>query len=261
MKNTHYLLLASILLLNACKKDTATFDYSKIKIKQSVTQHNSVYDTIRYTYTGEDVQTVTNYSNDPTFFYTFNYTKNGSKYDYSTFYGTTPTHQGFYNINAQGLFDTSSITNIITTNINNRDRYYYNSDGYNVRAISNYNTYENDVKKYYNSEGDYSYWIYDFSNFITPSNSYRDSVVFEYYTDENHVAFEYALQDRFGKRNKHLVKKRSSYNSVTGTLKSTYEYEYVLDSKGLVKNRIWRIYNQPGNVLTDTRITDYQYYE
>ncbi|MCC6517018.1 MAG: hypothetical protein IT275_11755 [Chitinophagales bacterium] len=263
MKKSTLILAVLISIFSvSCKKDKLSIDYSKIKVKQIATNNNgSSMDTIRFFYTNDNVKTVTNYSANPTFLYTWNYIKNGNKYDVSSIYGTVNTHEGFYNINSQGFIDTSRFTNIVTSAFNNRDKYYYNSDGYNTRSITNYNTYENDVTKYYTVEGDFKYWIYDFKHFTTPASSYIDSIAFDYYNDENHVAFEYSLQDKFGKLNKHLVKKRYNYDRTTGILKRTIEYQYELDSKGLVTRRISSYYNQPGNILSSTVDSRYTYYE
>lgn len=264
MKNNSKLLSITtlfliIILMISCKNSGVSTDYSRIRVKQVITTYDSYIDTMYYYYSGENVQTVNHYSYDPATKYTYNYTKNGSKYDFSSIYGTTPTHEGFLNLNAQGLIDTSRVTNIITTAFNNRNKSYYNSSGYQTRDISNYNTYENDIKKYYTAEGDFSYWIYDLTNFSVPANSYQDSVTFEYYSNELHVPYEFTLQAKYGKLNKHLVKKRYNYDKNTAVLKSTVEYQYELDSRGLVTKRTTKRYNQPGNVLTSTTIAEYTY--
>ncbi|MCO5229556.1 MAG: hypothetical protein M9958_00230 [Chitinophagales bacterium] len=253
--------ILSTLTLNSCSKDKQKNDEKTIKLKQVVTTFDgSSFDTLKYIYTGDDVKTISSYSNSPTI-YTWIYTKNENKYDMSIYNGTTLTHNGFYEINAQGYLDSLIIINLATSTINNRDKYYYNSNGYNVRSISNHITYINDIYKYYNSDGDFTYWIYNFEDNRVPANPFIDSITFEYYPNELKVPIDYALQDKFGKNNKHLVKKRNNYDRATATLKKTYEYIYEFDSKGLVTKRFLKIFSQPGNILISSEQDEYSYYE
>lgn len=256
------LYLFCMLFISSCSKDKSTaIDYSKIKIKQAITFNGSYYDTLNYSYSGDNVSTIRIYSNDPTMSYTSNYIKNGNRYDLILIYGTVLTYQGIYILNSQGYVDSSKISNVITSVTNNIDKHYYNNNGYSIRDVYEYNAFQNDYTNYYNSDGDNTYWINKYESFTNPANSFVDSVTFEYYSDELLVPFEYALQGKFGKSNKHLKKNRIHYDRATGTLKKTYEYFYELDAKGLVTRRQMKIFLQPGNVLTSVEDAHYTYYE
>lgn len=248
----------------SCKKEEGTsIDYSTFRIKQAIHHLDGTIDTTIYTYSGDNVETRTVYSTSPSTVYIRNFTKSGSQYQVDFYTNATHSHSGFYNINSAGFLDTSRLTNLSSMLFNNRDKYYYDADGRNTRSISNYNTYENDSKRYYNSNDDYMYWIYDVYRFDNPLLSRKDSVVFEYYLDKPlHVPFKAALESTLGKPNKHLIKKRLYYDLLnSNVLRQTYEYDYLTDENGLVTREIWRIYTQPGNVLTRTDTTFFTYYE
>lgn len=251
------------LLFSACKKEKTTFDYTTIKIKQAIRYSNGNTDTTNYIYTGENVETRTIYSYNPSTVYRRVFTKSGNQFLAEYYTNSSNTHSGFYRINADGLFDTARFTNLNTLLFNNRDRYYNDSEKRNIRSISNYNTYINDYLKYYNSEDDYTYWIATVNRLDFPLLSTKDSIVFEYYLDKpQNVLFSFALEKYFGKPTKHLVKKRLCYDMLNSmTLRRTFEYEYELDSDGLVTQQIWKAYNQPGNVLTSSDTTKYFYYK
>ncbi|HNF49589.1 MAG TPA: hypothetical protein PLF48_09425 [Chitinophagales bacterium] len=259
------LCIVFIMMTISCKKEdnsgNTPVDYSKFRIKQQI--HDGTLqaysDTTTYYYSGDDIQTRQNRSNNPTYFYTTNYVKVGSQYNYSTIYGLNNTHEGFLKVNAMGYIDTSRVTVISSGAYNNRSKYYYNAAGYPIREINNYNTYESDIKRYYNSSNDYSYQIYDFTHFTNPALSYKDSSVYEFYTDKDFLV-NYDIVLPYGMHTAHLLKKKSNYRLTSGgALVSTREYFYELDAIGLVKKLIVNVYNQPGNVLYSSDTTTYSY--
>lgn len=96
------LYLFCVLLISSCSKDKSTsIDYSKIKIKQSITFNGLYYDTLNYSYSGDNVSTIITYSDNPSMSYTYNYIKNGDRYDIDFLFGTTLTYHGFYILNSQ----------------------------------------------------------------------------------------------------------------------------------------------------------------
>ena len=145
---------------------------------------------------------------------------------------------------------------------NSRQKSYFDANGFSIRDISDYNSYINDYKKFYNAAGDNLYWIYDLYYPATPADNRRDSIVFEYDLNKPlHVLFEFAIQERYGKPNKHLVTKRLYYNTLAANvLTRTSEYQYEVDINGLVTKRISTSYTQPGNVATSSDTTYYNYY-
>jgi len=264
MKKLQLLILGSVFAMAiSCKKENPSKDYSNVKLKTAITLHTAGNDTIKYFYNGDDIKAVSNNGSSPNYFYTTNYTKTVSGFNIGTIYGTTPTHEGFYTLNAQGYADTARLTNIITSSFNNRDKYYYDATGYLTRSITNYNTYINNIKFNYNSDKNYSYWIYDVTRPLNPSLSTKDSVVFEYYSDKLfHVSLSNVLYKIFGKPEKNLVKKRTYYDlNKSANIHRTTEYEYVLDTDGLVTQSLTKYLNQPGNVLTRADTVVYTYYK
>lgn len=246
----------------ACKKETndTTIVDSKIKVKQAIV-HDGIVDTITYIYNGENVEEHS-FNGLNLLRYVRKYTKNGNRFNEEYFTGTTKTHEGFSSLNAQGFIDTSRITYIPTMTLNNTSKRYYDANGYVTRDITNYNSYINDYKKFYTAEGNNSYWIFDRIYPASPASNTRDSIVFEFdFSKLLLVPFEYALQERYGKPNKHLVTKRLTYNTLDGNvLKQTREYQNEVDANGLVIKRITTIYNQPGNVVQLIDTTYYSYY-
>ncbi len=263
MKSSKLILVIAITMtLFACKKESnkTTIDYSKVKIKQTIVRHG-VVDTITYIYNGENVEEYSVNGGSLTR-YLRKYIKNGSQFDLEFYSGTTKTHEGFSMLNAQGFIDTSRLTYIPTMSLNYRTKSYFDANGFAIRDITDYNSYINDYKKFYNAAGDNLYWIYDLTYPALPANNKRDSVVFEYDLSKPlHVPFEYALQEKYGKLNQHLVTKRLYYNTLAGNvLRLTYNYQYDIDANGLVTKRIQTIYTQPGNVLSQSDTTFYSYY-
>ena len=251
-----------ILSAIACKKENVSnnIDYSKYKIKQAI-RHRGTIDTTIYYYNGENTDEYSAYNNTTTK-YLRKYIKNGNQFDLEFYSNSVKTHEGISILNAQGFIDSSRLTYIPTMSFNNRSKSYFDANGFAIRDINDYNSYINDVKKFYTAAGDFKYWIYDLYYPATPADNQRDSIVFEYDLNKPlHVLFEFALQERNGKPNQHLVTKRLTYNTLAGNvLKSTREYKYEVDANGLVTKRINTSYTQPGNIATTSDTTYYSYY-
>ncbi|MCC6584894.1 MAG: hypothetical protein IT271_14410 [Chitinophagales bacterium] len=243
-----------------CKKENSlvTLNCKLSKVIHIVSGGST--DTTTYSYTGDDMSYTTKYSSDPTTINTYSYTKAGGQYTYEILKNGVLAYDGIARLNAQGKIDSTRVTYLATMLFNNRNRSYYDTDGKVLRAISNYNTYENDVKYYYTSDGNYAYWIYDFYDFRPVPAPSKDSVTFEYYLDKPKKAEKFGFERKFGNLEKNLVKKRYYYDLLnSGTLKKTYEYEYLTDANGLVTREIWTVKNQPGNIETRRDTTYYQY--
>jgi hypothetical protein len=257
------LLFIAILSVFACKKEydsNTPIDYSKYKIKQVIRHHGNT-DTTTYFYNGENIDEFISYSNDP-IKYLRKYIKNGNQFDLEFYSDNVKTHEGFDMLNTQGFIDTSRLTRISTMSFNNRSKSYYDVNGFLIRDISDYNTYINDYKKFYKTDGDNLYWIFDRYYPAMPANNTRDSIVFEYDLNKPlHVLFEFTQQDRYGKPNQHLVTKKLNYNTLSANVLSrTNEYQNEIDANGLVTKRILTIFNQPGNVILQSDTTYYSYY-
>lgn len=254
MKNLFYFILASLLV--SCGKDTTTLN---CKLSKTIHVTSGYSDTTVYTYSGDDLIYTTKYSNS-SILYTYKYIKSGGQYNYEIYYDAVKKYDGFARINAQGKIDTTRVTNLTTTLFNNRNRSYYDINGRVLRAISNYNLYENDVKYFYTADGNYAYWIYDFYDYRPAPVDTRDSVVFEYYPDKLKKAEKYGFESKYGNLEKNLVKKRYYYDLFnSGTLRRTYEYEYLTNTDGYVTREIWVVKDQPGNVETRRDTTYYEY--
>ncbi|MFN8297404.1 MAG: hypothetical protein U0T69_14495, partial [Chitinophagales bacterium] len=240
-----------------CGKDKTT--ELTCKLSKSIHITSGYSDTTIYTYSGDDLIYTVKYSNSSTL-YTYKYIKSGSQYNYEIYYDAVKKYDGFARLNAQGKIDTTRVTNLTTTLFNNRNRSYYDIDGKVLRAISNYNLYENDVKYYYTPDGNYAYWIYDFYDYRPMPVDTKDSVVFEYYTDKLKKAEKFGFESKFGNLEKNLVKKRYYYDLFnSGNLRRTYEYEYLTNADGFVTREIWIIKNQPGDIETRRDTTYYEY--
>lgn len=250
-------ILLSIISAVSCKKeDTSALN---CKVSKVITIRSTYVDTTTYTYSGDDMTITTKYSNGA-IVYTTKYIKSGSRYNYESYWDAVQKYSGFANINTQGLIDTSNTIYLPTSAFNNRNKSYYDANGYVTRAISNYNSYENDVKYHYTADGNYAYWIYDLYDFSPSPTPTKDSVVFEYYLDKPKVAELYGFESKYGKLNKNLIKKRLYYDLLnSNTLRQTYEYEYLTDSKGLVTRQIWVVKNQPSNIEIRRDTSYYEY--
>ena len=85
-------------------------------------------------------------------------------------------------------------------------------------------------------------------------------MVFEYYLTKPKLAEKYGFESKYGKLEKNLFKKWSFYNLLAGNvLRKTYEYEYLTDANGYVTRQVFISKNQPGDVVTGTDTTYYQY--
>lgn len=258
MKKIIFILIITILV--SCKKDkTTTPTTLNCKLKKTIhIISGGATDTAVYTYNNEDIIYTTSYSNTSTI-YKREFIKTGNQYLISYYTNNVKTHEGFSTLNTNGFIDTSRITYIPTTTFNNREKNHLDANGFATRLIANNNNYDNDIKYHY-INGNYSYWIYDLINFSVPANSTKDSIVFEYYLDKPKVTEKNALESKYGKLEKNLIKKRSFYDLLnSGNLKRTYEYEYLTDANGLVTREIWTIKNQPGNIETRRDTTYYEY--
>lgn len=256
MKNTSILLLLIVFNIG-CKKSETTL--SSCKVSKKMTHYSSGYtDTTIYSYSGDDYTQYTTYSNSSST-YLAKYLKNSGQYDVEYYYDGSLGMSGFITLTPSGLFDTSRVTNLSSSTFNNRTKNHYDTDGYMTRSVNNYNNYENDVKYFY-SGGNYSYWIYDFTHFLNPSLSTKDSIVFEYYNDKLKLTELYLTESKYGKLEKNLVKRRLYYNLLAaGVLRQTYDYEYLTDGNGLVTRQIWTVRNQPGNTVTRSDTTYFEY--
>lgn len=256
MKKLFFIL--SILAMTACKKENNSTTLN-CKLSRIIHKTTGYTDTTVFTYSGDDVSYVTKYSNGSTN-YIYHFTKSGAQYNVNIYWDSIHKYTGVYTLNGQGLFDSTFLLNLSTSVLNDWTKNYYNANGNVIRAVSNYTSYENDVKYYYNSDGNYSYWIYDFYDYRPSPAPYRDSVVFEYYTDKLKLAERSLFEKKYGNLEKNLVKKRSTYATLSGNvLKSTYDYEYLTDAKGLVTREIWTYRTQPGNVLSRSDTTYFEY--
>lgn len=256
MKNTSLLLLLIICIAGCKKNETVLLN---CKVSKKVTHYSSGYtDTVVFTYSGEDYTQFTTYSNSSSTYQAKNI-KNSGQYDLEYYYDGILRMSGFSTLTAAGLIDTSRITILSSSTFNSRSKYYYDTDNYLIRAINNYNTYESDIKYFY-INGNYSYWIYDFTNFSNPSLTTKDSIVSEYYTDKLKVAELYPFESKYGKLEKNLIKRRLYYNLLAaGALRQTYDYEYLTNSDGLITRQIWTIRSQPDNTVTRSDTTYFEY--
>ncbi|MFN8237469.1 MAG: hypothetical protein U0T77_04810 [Chitinophagales bacterium] len=256
MKNTLFLLLL-LLFITGCKKNESTL--LNCKVSKKLTHYSSGYtDTTIFTYSVDDYTQFTTYSNSSDTYFA-KYMKNSSQYDLEYYYSGILGMTGFITLTASGLFDTSRVTNLSTATFNNRSKNYFDADGYLVRSINNFNIYENDVRYFY-TDGNYAYWIYEYTNFSNPSSSSKDSIVFEYYNDKLKTTELYPMESKYGKLEKNLVKRRLYYNLLAaGTLRQTYDYEYLTDGDGLVTRQIWTIRSQPDNTVTRSDTTYFEY--
>ena len=143
--------------------------------------------------------------------------------------------------------------------INSNAKYYYNSRNEASREIIYYSTYTNDVKRFW-SDGNNMYSIYDFTHLATPAQSYRDSLVYEYYTDKPNNLNLPTFGTATGNANKNLVKKRTAYQTLNGNaIRNVYDYQYQWNDKGLVTQQIWVITDYPGMTISRRDTTTYTY--
>lgn len=250
-----FIFLLGVAAIISCKK--GTINVGKCKVSRVIHFSNGSYDTTFTVYSGDSILTKVTYSNYPSVL-TYSYIKSGNQYLMKRYTDGVEDLDGFFTLNTQGLIDTNRVTHIPSMLFNNKTKCYYNADGYATRIITDYTNYVNDVKYYY-SGGNYSYWIYDFYDNVTPANTRRDSVVFEYYLDKPKLAGRNALEDKYGKLEKNLVKKFTFYNTSSGTVRKTYDYAYITDSKGLVTRQFFTAIDQPSGVITSKDTTDYEY--
>lgn len=255
MKNLFYFFLASLLV--SCGKDTTTLLNCKLSKIIRVNGPNS--DTSYLTYSGENLNLRYAYSYTPTV-YVYDYIKSGSQYIYTRYTDGVQSLDGFYSLNAQGLFDTSKIIHLPSMALNNTAKNKYNSDGRIIHAMTYYGTYQNDIDYNYNSDGNYTYWIYEQQNFTVPANSTKDSIVFEYYLSKLKLTEKYPFESKNGKLEKNLIKRMYWYNLLSSKeLRKTYDYEYITDANGFVTRQVFTAKNQPGDIVTSTDTTYYEY--
>lgn len=255
MKRIYYVI--AVVAIISCKKESNK-SVLDCKLSKVIHTRNGSSDTTLYTYSGDNLSYTTRYSTSSTL-YKYEYTKNGNQYDIKIYWDSVQHLYGTAFLNSQNLLDSTFLYNIINSNYNNRDKNYFNSDGYITRAISNYNTYENDIKYFYNN-GNYSYWIYDLYDLPSLVNSQKDSIVFAYYLDKPKVAERYVFDRKYGIIEKNLVKSRSYYDLLNGgQLRLTYIYEYLTDANGLVTREILTSRTQPGNVVNRIDTTYFEY--
>lgn len=255
MKNVFFALI--VLFLISCKKDGTIINTSDCKLYRVVHHRYGDIDTTLFSYSGDNISYKATYSYSP-IVSTIYYTKSGSQYLYKSYNNGVQKFDGVYLINSQGLLDSARFTNL-TTLLSTSAKYYYNGDNYLMHAYSFYNTYANDVK-YYINNGNYNYWIYNYYDLVTPSNSTRDSITFEYYLDKPKVIEIYVLESKVGKLEKNLVKRRLYYDLFnSNTLRRTYDYEYLTDANNFVTRQILTIKNQPGDILVSKDTTNYEY--
>ena len=261
---------ALFMLLVSCKKDDPVtpppgIDFSKYRVESSIThytsQTNDYYDTINYVYSnnGENIHRTLKYSNSPSVYET-SYIKNGSKIDIENHRDGQLTLDGFYSLSSSGNVDTTYFWNHVSNQVNNTARVNYNSNQEQTRSRTFYNNYTNDSKRYY-ANGNTAYWIYDVIQHVVPSNSRKDSIVFEHYNSMPLVVpFDWALVRKFGALDANLVKKRTYYDMLNNNqIRQTYDYEYIVDADGLVTQEIWTITQQPSGQETRRDTTNYTY--
>ncbi len=266
MKVYHYLVLLIFIGLYSCKKDTVVGpsenDYSKYRVKEyikhTVSNTSDYYDTTRFNYEGDNINYTTRISTAPTI-YSTHIIKSGNQYLLERFSDNLQSLEGFYSLNIAGFIDTSNFVRMNGTT-NSTSRHFYNSSNQRIIDISYYENYTNDVKIHY-ANGNQSYWIYDFIHHTDPSRTTKDSVVFEYYNSVPLlVPFKWVLERRYGKPNENLVKKRTYYDQLNNNIiRKTYDYEYELDSNGLVSREIWRVTELPSGTVTRVDTTYYTY--
>jgi len=229
-------------------------DYSTYKIQTAIHRLNGTTDTTRYTYTGNTVSIVINYSDNPGVLYTTNYTKQTGSYSSQNYTASALTMNGYFRLNSQGYIDSAATVRSNGTT-NNISTYAYDAGGYNTREIARYSGYENNYFKY-EANGNPTYWINRFTNFTTPAQNKVDSIVFE--TDPlraSFVVYKPHLPEIYGKPLKNLVTKRTYYNALTGVAYESWEYEYTTDAIGLVTREIWKVYRLPDRLLTRSDTT------
>lgn len=253
------LFIITIVFLVSCKKEeTTAFIPLKCRLAKKIHVTSTYSDTTVYTYSGENIMYTVKYSNTATS-RVYNYTKSGNKFLYNVYVDGVQSLDGFYTLNSFGYVDSSYSAHTPSMLLNSSGKNYYDVNKNLTRAIGYYTSNINDIKYFYNN-GNYSYWIYDVIYPSTPASNKRDSIVFEYYLDKPKVSVTTIFEERYGNLVKNQVKKWSFYNTLSSnTLTKTYEYEYLTDSIGLVTKQIFTAKDQPGNVVTSSDTTYYQY--
>lgn len=251
-----FLLLAG---LAACRKSNSDRNSSPYRVVSAIHHLNGETDTTRYTYNGRNVEIRQVYSRTPSDVYLSRYTFEGSGYRLASFTGTTQTQSGWFRTASNGYID-SSRTIRQNGSINNTLLYQYDSEGKEIRNQADWGTYKNDYRKFYRN-GNYSYWLNDYTNVSNPSLNQRDSIAFDFYSDKPQKDFYKGhLPDMYGKPVTHLVKSRRYYNmNRSGELYQRWEYNYLTDAQGYVTREVWLIYTYPGEVLSRSDTTFYTY--
>lgn len=252
------IIICSILIVVACKKDNPIKTVISCKLAKKIHVTSTYSDTSVYTYTGENIMYTFKYSNSPVN-RVYNYTKSGNKYLFNIYSDGVLSLDGFYTLNSNGFIDSSYSEHTPSMLLNSSGKNYYDANNYTTRAIGYYTSYINDIKYFYNN-GNYSYWIYDLIYPSTPANNSRDSIVFEYYLDKPKKSVTTLFEEKYGNLTKNLVKKWSFYNTLSSnSLKRTLEYDYLTDADGIVTRQILISKDQPGNVITSSDTTYYEY--
>ncbi|MDF2381299.1 hypothetical protein JMG10_07470 [Nostoc ellipsosporum NOK] len=245
--------------LAACRKNNSDRTPSEYRVVTAIHHLNGETDTTRYSYNGRNVDIRQVYSRNPSEVYLSRYVLEGNGYRLTSFTGATQTQSGWFRIGANGYIDSSRTIRQNAT-INNTLLYTYDSEGKEVRNQADWGTYKNDYRKFY-SNGNYSYWLNDYTNAGNPSLNQRDSIAFEFYTDKpQKIFYKGHLPEMYGKPLQNLVKSRSYYNmSRSSELYQRWEYNYLTDAQGYVTREVWLIYSYPGSVLQRSDTTYYSY--
>lgn len=263
MKTSTYIFLSAFAILNlsSCKKEktdpTIISENPVYLIKTAIHHANEVIDTTTYTYNSNLVNINVGYNNSPGIIYRTNYTKFQGYILSTVLNNNTKTMDGYIKLNKINYAD--SVANIRANGtINNKSIFKYDANGNAIQEIQDYITYENNIKKYY-SNGNFSHWIYQYTNRSNPNQNRTDSIVFEYNTKPFVAFYKSYLAEIYGKPQKNLVKKRTYYNALTKVAYQTWEYNYETDNMGLVTKETWNIYTLPNNVLERTESTYFTY--
>lgn len=259
-----------LLGFTSCKKDNSSPDdneseFSKYRVSRvighRINSSSEYTDTIYYTYSnnGDDIVRRVTYSNSSSVYVT-NFSKSGSGIELETRRDGALIEDGHYDLYSSGNIDTTYIWDLSSNDLRSASKYEYNSNNEQVRNINRYSSYTSDIKKFY-SNGNTTHWIYDRIDHDEPNDNRKDSIVFEQYMSMPLVApYGFVLENRYGKRDEHLVKRRTFYEvSNNNQIRQIIDYEYLTDSLGLVTRQILKYTEQPGGPVTKLDTISYTY--
>lgn len=252
LSNLFTAFVCMVAITTSCSKNSSDDQGNNIPVYKissiTSTDMNGVVETDNYSYKKDTITNTFTFSNEPGIVYTKVFTKEGNLWN------SVNKRDGII-ISSQKTFIYSDgkIDSIISLrgngSVNSTAKYTYNNN-YTVNNIVDFITYKHNYTYYYNN-GNYSYWIDNFTHNSNPALNKVDSIAFEFYPNLQFTK-PYKPYPFFedGKQCKNLIKKKSFYNLTTGaTLYRTDEYQYEVDSRGLVTKELYYIYTQPGNVL------------